>query len=417
MAGSTVKSIARWPFISTRRSNTTSKRGLTPAEASRVAMRDFGGVVTTREAIHDVRGMTFWESFAQDVRFGLRTLRRSTGYTSAAVLILGLGIGANTAMFSVIDGVLIKPLPFRDGRQLVLVQETSNSPQNPRPAVSVNELYDYRDRLHTITDLVEYHAMNFVLLNQGDPDRVDTGVVSHNFFDVLGMHPIYGRTFRAEDDAPGADAVLVLSHPYWMQKYGGDKNVVGRVVEMNNRPHTIVGILPDFPQYPQDQDVYMPVSACPFRSDESDIHKTHRLFAGLQVFGRLAPGATLEQASAELSTVAPSFAVSFAGELHHAQGLQRACGVAQRGARARCASDAARAFRDHPVGAADHVRECGEPFNRAHDAPRPRTGRAVGAWGWPDAVVAPAHHGERARGAGRRAAGPGLCERHSRFAR
>ena len=289
-----------------------ARGGLPPGEARRTALRDFGGVSRIREEVRDTRGMTFWDALVQDVRFGIRTLRRSPAYTLAAVVILALGIGANTAMFSVVDGVLLKPLPFRDGHELVLIQQQAPQTARPSVGVSIPELIDYRARLKSIRDLVEYHSMSFTLLNQGEPDRVDTGVVSANFFDVLGVKPLHGRTFIDTDDDLGAPAVVVLSHAYWQAKFAGDPKVIGKSVEMNDRIHTIVGVLPPYPQYPQEEDVYMPTSACPFRADaETQIHTNHRAFGALQVFGRLAPGATEEKATTEVATVAATFDKSF----------------------------------------------------------------------------------------------------------
>jgi predicted permease len=284
------------------------RRGAGSREARRTALVDFGGVGKFREEVRDARGMTFRESLLQDIKVGLRVLARSPGYSLGAVLILALGIGANTAMFSVINGVLLKPLPYRAGDELVLVQQSAPASNVPNAGVGIPELADYRKTLKTVRDLVEYHGMSFTLLNQGDPDRVDTGVVSANFFDMLGVTPIEGRTFVDTDDDLGAPAVLMLSYEYWQQKFGGDKSVVGRVLEMNNRPHTIVGILPPHPQYPRRNDVYMPTSACPFRAGaERTLPQGRRSFAGLQVFGRLAPKTSLDQATAEVATVASTF--------------------------------------------------------------------------------------------------------------
>lgn len=284
-------------------------RGVETSAAADRARREFGDAVRVREGIRDVRGVTAWDSLRQDVRFAFRTLRRSPGFTVAAVLILGLGIGANTAMFSVINGVLLKPLPFRDGHELMLVQHSAPAANVADAAVSINELYAYRERLSSIRELVEYHSMSFTLLNQGDPDRVDTGVVSANFFEMLGIQPARGRTFREGDDKLGAEKVLVLSHRYWQQKFGGRDDVVGAVVQMNNAAHTIVGVLPDFPEYPRANDVYMPTSACPFRAQsEAGMAQSFRSFPALRVFGRIAPGATPETASAEVAGIAQSYA-------------------------------------------------------------------------------------------------------------
>jgi predicted permease len=285
-----------------------ARAGLQPDEARRAALRDFGEPARVREHVRDVRGMTVADGLEQDVRFALRTLRRSPGFTIAAVLILALGIGANTAMFSVIDGVLLEPLPFRNGDELVLIQQAATKSDVPDAGVSIPELARYRGRLASIRDLVEYHSMSFTLLNQGEPDRVDTGVVSANFFSMLGIAPLYGRTFADADDDLGAEAVLVLSHAYWRDKFGADPRVVGRVLEMNNRPHTVVGVLPEYPQYPRRNDVYMPTSACPFRAAaERTLPLGHRSFAGLRVFGRLASGAGATAAGSEVATVAASF--------------------------------------------------------------------------------------------------------------
>ncbi|MFY9551033.1 MAG: ABC transporter permease, partial [Thermoanaerobaculia bacterium] len=154
----------------------------------------------------------------------------------------------------------------------------------------------------TLDSIVEYHSMWFVLLGGTEPERVQTGVVSANFFDLLGVRPLHGRTFLPGEDKHGAEAVLVLSHDYFMRAFGGDASVVGRVFRMNDRPHTVVGVLPPIPGYPEDNDVYMPVSACPFRSDP--MMETNRDSGMLLAFGKLKPGATLPDVRRDLGEVA-----------------------------------------------------------------------------------------------------------------
>jgi len=133
--------------------------------------------------------------------------------------------------------------------------------------------------------------------------------VSPNFFNVLGIAPILGRTFVADDDKPGAPAVLVLSYSYWQKKFGGDRSIVGQVFEMNDRPHTVVGVLPNVPHYPQENDVYMPSSACPFRAAaEKRINQNPRAFAALNVFGKLKPGVSRERAAADVDVICRRFA-------------------------------------------------------------------------------------------------------------
>jgi putative ABC transport system permease protein len=248
------------------------------------------------------------EELVRDIRFGARTLLKHRGFALLAVLTLGLGIGANTAIFSVIDGVLLKPLPYANGDRLVLVQQSAPLAGRPNTGVSIKELYDYREQTGAFDALVEYHQMNFDLLKRGEPDRVNTGVVSHDFFNVLGIKPLLGRSFVVTDDAPGADAVLILSYSYWQTKFGDDLHIVGQVFEMNDRPHTVVGVLPNVPHYPQENDVYMPVSACPFRAAaELRINQNRRIFGGLTVFGRLKPGVSRERAAADVDAVCSRF--------------------------------------------------------------------------------------------------------------
>jgi putative ABC transport system permease protein len=138
--------------------------------------------------------------------------------------------------------------------------------------------------------------MNFLLLGKDSAERVNTAVVSANFFDVLGVRPLLGRTFVASDESHGADAVLVLSYEYWKGRHGGDPNIVGKVFQMNNRPHTVIGVLPSIPQYPVENDVYMPTSQCPYRSSAGFIaDRTSRM---MTAFGRIKPGVPLQQAQA-----------------------------------------------------------------------------------------------------------------------
>jgi putative ABC transport system permease protein len=256
--------------------------------------------------------MNAFEGLVQDIRFGLRTLRGNPGFTALAIVTLALGIGANTAIFSVINGVLLRPLPYRDPDQLVLLQQRAPGAGFDALPFSIKEVVDYRDELQTLDSVVEYHSMSFTLLSHGEPDRVLTGVVSHDFFEMLGVPPLHGRSFTAEDEVLDADAVLMLSHEYWQQRFGGDPGIVGEVFEMNDRPHTVVGVLPPFPQYPRDNDVYMPTVACPFRANgERVMHENRAAFRALSAFGRLAPDATLANATADVATVAARFQSSY----------------------------------------------------------------------------------------------------------
>jgi predicted permease len=282
--------------------------GLDPDEARRRALRSFGPMDKHKADTRDVRGITWFDELSQDIRYGLRSLARSPGYAALAMLTLGLGIGANTAIFSVINGVLLKPLPYEHGDRLVVVRQSAPLSGQAQVGVAIAEYFDYREQAEVFDGLVEYHQMNFDLLNRGEPDRVNTGVVSHNFFELLGIKPILGRSFVAADDQHGAEAVLMLSHTYWRQKFGGDPGIVGQVFEMNDRPHRVIGVLPEVPHYPQENDVYMPVLACPFRAAaERNIPQNRRAFQALSVFGRLKPGASQGEAATAISTINQRF--------------------------------------------------------------------------------------------------------------
>ena len=237
-----------------------------------------------------------------DLRFAFRSLRKSPGFTLVSILTLALGIGANTAVFSMIRGVLLRPLPYEDGERLVYLRQPAPLAGVQNAQFSVRELADYRERSRALQSVVEYHSMPFILLGRGEPRRVQTGVVSANYFDVLGVRPLLGRGFRAGEDRPGAEPVLVLSHGFWKNRLGGDAAIVGRTFEMNDRIHTVIGVLPAVPQYPAENDLYMPSSSCPFRSGAFTLNtRTARL---LHLFGRLAPGTTLDQAQSELVGIA-----------------------------------------------------------------------------------------------------------------
>ena len=237
--------------------------------------------------------------FRQDAGFALRMMRKSPGFTLAAILTLGLGIGANSAIFSVVNAVLLKPLPYEHGDRLVVLQHRMGMLNQGFSALDTS---DYRTQSRALDGLVEYHNMNFILLGRSEPERVETGVVSWNYFEVFGIKPLFGRAFRPEDEQPGAPAVLMLSYEYWIKSFGGDPTVVNKTFTMNDKVHTVIGVLPPVPQYPNENDVYMPTTACPFRSSPSTV--ANRQARMVQVFGRMKPDMSVSQAQADLSGVA-----------------------------------------------------------------------------------------------------------------
>ncbi len=276
-------------------------RGMAPEEARRQAVILMGGVEPVKDDCRDARLGRFIETLWQDVRYGVRVLAKNPGFALAAMVTLALGIGANTAMFSVVYGVLLRPLPYAQGSQLVVLHRSAARPHINDFFYSVKEICDFRDGNHTLQGVVEHHTMNFLLIGKDTAERVETAVVSANFFDVLGVKPILGRTFVPADDAPGGPAVLILTYKYWRAHQGGDPNIVGKVFEMNDRPHTVIGVLPPIPQYPAEADVYMPTSQCPTRSSAEFIRDRRKRM--MIAFGRLKSGVTPAQAQADLAVI------------------------------------------------------------------------------------------------------------------
>ncbi len=278
------------------------RRGLSREEAREVAMRSFGGVERFKEECRDVKRNRPLETLWQDVRFGVRVLRRNPGFTLLTILTLTLGIGANTAIFSVVYGVLLRPLPYQQGGQLVVLKQNAPLARDSELNFSVKEIEDYRAQNQTLSDLAEHHSMAFTLYGGQEPERIQAAVVSSNFFGLMGVTPLKGRTFAPSDEAKGAEAVLILSHQYWQRSHKGDPNIVGKIFRMNDRPHTVIGVLPSLPQYPNENDVYMPTSACPARSSEQFI--SNRNARMMSVFARLKAGVSEAQSLADLSAIA-----------------------------------------------------------------------------------------------------------------
>jgi predicted permease len=244
---------------------------------------------------------------ASDLRQAVRTLARSRGYVAAVVATLALGIGANTALFSVAWGVLLRPLPFGSGERLVRITQGRSAPasadvEGSDLGFSVKDLEDYAALSATLEAVAEYHRMSFTLADERGPHRVSAGVVSSNYSEFLGLRPLHGRLFDPEEDHLGADPVLVLSHEYWQERFAGDPGVVGRSVRMNGEEHRIVGVLPPTPQFPHSNDIYLPISACPTRTSPSFM--ADREARMMYAYARVLPGVGLAALRMDLERVA-----------------------------------------------------------------------------------------------------------------
>ena len=276
------------------------QKGMRADVARREALRVFGPVAGIKDDVRDRWLSRFFEVATQDLRYGLRSLRRNPGFALVIIVTMALGIGANTAIFSVVNGVLLRPLPYQDGDKLVVLHHGQGDPVANDLGFSVKEMDDFRQS-RSLSGVVEFHNMFFNLIGRAEAERLSTGVVSANYFDVLGVKPLHGRTFVAADDAPGAPAVLMLSNRYWQRSFGGDPSVVGKVFRMNDRPHTVIGVMPAVPQYPLEVDVYMPSSACPFRSAQAMID--NRAGRMMTAFARVRPDVELKKSQADLEII------------------------------------------------------------------------------------------------------------------
>jgi putative ABC transport system permease protein len=249
------------------------------------------------------------EILFQDVDYALRMMQKELGFTAVVITIIGLAIGASTAAFTAANAILIQPLPFSGGDYLIHLHQRQPAAGVEDLLFSVKEIEDYRAQNHTLDSVVEFHSMSFSLLGGREPERVDTGVVSANFFRVLGVTPLYGRTFIDDDDKASAHPVLILSYNFWRRSFASDPSVVGQTYSMNDKQHVVVGVLPPIPQFPEEVDVYMPTSACPMRSGERVMHdRSHHM---MNVFATLRPGVTLAQAQNDLREIADKLRTSY----------------------------------------------------------------------------------------------------------
>lgn len=237
--------------------------------------------------------------FGQDMRFAIRHLLKSPGFTSIAVLIMALGIGANTAIFSVVHAVLLEPLPFHDPDRLVQlwhVPPQSSFPGMTQFAVSAANFLDWQKQNDVFSGMALYSHGGFELTGHGKPEIIHAGRVTSGFFAVLGVQPIYGRVFLPEEDQPGRNKELILSYKAWQTRYAGDPNVVGRTVTLDGSPYVIVGVMGPKMTKPDFADVWTPLG---LTAEESAIRGEHHFLA----IARLKPGVSIAQAQAEMNTI------------------------------------------------------------------------------------------------------------------
>jgi predicted permease len=240
-------------------------------------------------------------SFLTDLRFALRSLARAKGLTITVVLTLALGIGANAAIFSLVRGVLLRPLVNRDEDRLVYIRQSAPGMNVANTTFSVPEIQDLRGRLKTITSLGDFSTINFTMVGLGEPRVVRAGVVGGTYFDVMGLRPVMGRLLGPGDDGPNAPGAAVLTYRFWTTSLKSDPTVIGRTVRLGQRMATIVGVLEPSVPYPSETEIIANVVTSPHHLSATMV--TGRVHRMTELFGRLAPGADLDAARAELRAV------------------------------------------------------------------------------------------------------------------
>ena len=286
------------------------RRGLPPAEARRQALVALGGVDAASEAHRDQRGLPFFEAFAQDVRFGVRTLGKNPVFTAVIVLTLALGIGANTAIFSVVDAVLLRPLPFRDPDRLVSVWQTNRTHNNELDGFSPANFLDYRDDAPAFDGLVAMNYWSFDYTGKGEPESFRGELVSRDFFQLLGVTPVLGRPFLPEEYEPGKERVVLLSHGLWVRRFGADPAIVGQRIPLRDESYLVAGVLPEnfhLPWLGADREVFAPMTFTPQSRQQ-------RTSSFLMVLGRLKQGVSADQARAMVSSTAERLGREFPTE-------------------------------------------------------------------------------------------------------
>ncbi|MCI0403110.1 MAG: ABC transporter permease [Acidobacteria bacterium] len=244
-------------------------------------------------------------SLLQDLRYSVRTLRKSAGLTTVAVITLALGIGANTAIFSVVNAVLLRPLPYSEPERLVMVWESRPQEGVYDNPVAPQDFFDWRRRNQAFEDMSAFLYSTIDLSGAGEPERIATGIVSPSLFNVLGVQPLRGRTFLPEEEEDGRHRVVVMTYSLWQRRFGGDPAVVGKVLTLGGEPFEVIGVLPrtfDFPA--PGLELWRPLVPTTQQMQTRTLHS-------MQVFARLKPGVTLERARADMDRVAAQLAQEF----------------------------------------------------------------------------------------------------------
>ena len=275
------------------------RSGLTPDEARRRAVLKLGGLERTREQYRDRRGLPAFESLVRDVRYAVRVLRQRPGFTLAAVLVLALGIGANTAIFSVVNAVLLRPLPYPEPERLTFVWHVPPADAFPgmtQFSVSPANFLDWQRQSRSFERMALMQFRSFNISGQTGPETLRAAGVTPGFFDVFGVQPILGRTLRPEEDIRGQHRVVVLSERLWMRRFGGDSNILGRKLSLGGEPFTVVGVMGPTFRLPQYAELWTPLA---WTDEERAVRNNHNA----TVIARLRRDVDLQAANTEMTVI------------------------------------------------------------------------------------------------------------------
>jgi predicted permease len=281
-----------------------TERGEDPASARRAALSEFGYVPAIRDSMRRVWYSRWFDAvvaLGRDMRFALRSLQRAKGLSAAVVVTLALGIGSNAAVFSVVRGVLLRPLVNRDEDRLIYIRQSAPGLGAENITFSVPEIKDLTSRVKTVGAFGDFSTVDFTMIGLGDePRTVKAGVVNGSFFEVMGLRPVLGRLLNAQDDGPEAAGAVVLTYRFWVTSLSSDPTVIGRTLGLGPRTATVVGVLEPSVPYPADTELIANVVTSPHHLGALMVtNRTHRM---TELFGRLAPGVSLEAARAELTS-------------------------------------------------------------------------------------------------------------------
>ncbi len=275
------------------------RAGMSPAEARRQALVALGGVESTKEAVRERRGLPSVESLVRDLRYGARTLFRSPGFAFAGILILGLGVGVNSAIFTVVNAVVLQPLPFKEADRIVRVWHTP--PQATFPgmktfALSPANFLDWQSESTSFAAMALYTSRRPVLTGQGEAAAVHSRRVPASFLPIFGLQPILGRTFTQADEAEGATRVAILAEPFWRSRFGADAGLIGRTIQLDGTPYEVVGVVPTT-SFLSDAELF---TALQLTAAEWAVRDNHNFLA----VAKLKPDVAVARANAELSAIA-----------------------------------------------------------------------------------------------------------------